>query len=226
MGALAQNGYFKQVGGRIDGTGLGAQRAAFPHIIYMDAENLVHLGRSQTALLHQKGCAVAAALFRRLEDQLYRTLQPGYQFLEYGGGTQLDGGMDIMAAGVHHAGILGGKGQLGALLQNGQRIHVSPQGDHGAFFATLDQTDHRGVILPALIGDAQTIQFGANHISGAEFVITQFGMGMNVTPYSDGMLCILFYQCQKFRFFHGCALLYSDWWSNRRIWSAISRRGV
>ena len=69
--------------------------------------------------------AAPAAFFGRLEDQVQRAgevARPG----QVARRAQQHGGVAVVAAGVHHAGVAAGVGQAGGLV-DGQRVHVGAQ---------------------------------------------------------------------------------------------------
>ena len=89
---------------------------------------------------HQRGPACLArrrTFFRRLKDELDRAWHLTLHRGEDAGNAELHGGVDIVAAGVHHSDVLaeercpdlGGERKRG-LLGYRQRIHVGADGDH------------------------------------------------------------------------------------------------
>jgi len=79
----------------------------------------------QPVLQHRDGAA--ASLFGRLEDQHHRPAEVGIGG-EIAGGSQQHGGVPVMTAGVHLAGIGRGVGDARLLFQR-QAIHVGTQAD-------------------------------------------------------------------------------------------------
>ena len=81
------------------------------------AENSIHMGIFQCAVGdHLLSAAVCRVLLRRLEQQLHATVKGVAKINQHLCDAQQHGGVGIVAAGMHDAGILRGKGQVGTLL--------------------------------------------------------------------------------------------------------------
>ena len=107
----------------------------------------------ERALLdHQRRTALLAgrrALLGRLEDELHGARQLGLHRAQHAGDPELHGGVDIVAARVHHADVLP---EVGApdlrrkrqvrLFGDGKRIHVGADRDDGTRTAAFEQRHH------------------------------------------------------------------------------------
>ena len=87
--------------------------------------------------------------------------------------------MAIMPAGVHLAGMAAGMGELVELLQR-QGVHIGPQADGTRAVAALDDADHPGLAQTTVHRDAPFGKFCSNHVGGAHFLKTKFGVGVQV----------------------------------------------
>ena len=124
-----------------DGTGTGQLHPD------MSTQQIVGI-INDTGLNHCIGAA--DAFLCRLEYHLYGTLQLLLQFREDFGYCQTDGGMTIMAAGMHTPVMDGGKALLQRLvssiggLPEIKGIHIEAQGNHRAVTGTLHGTYDTG----------------------------------------------------------------------------------
>ena len=105
------------------------------------------------------------------------------------GGYQLDGGVAVMAAGVHDAGVLGGEGEAGLLL-DGEGVNVAAEHDGLPRAAALQNAHHAGFQV-TLRGDAQGFQVVLNDPGGAEFLQPQLRMGVEVPAQGDKLIPLL-----------------------------------
>ena len=93
--------------------------------------------------------------------------------------------MGIVAAGVHHAGILRGEGQAG-LLDDGQGVHVGAEGDRGSFPPAADQGHNAVMGDPRLdLIDAHGPQVSGHLGRSPLLAVAQLGMGVEVAPPLD-----------------------------------------
>ena len=92
---------------------------------------------------------------------------------------QQHGGVAIVAASVHLAGMLAGMGKRVGFV-HGQGVHVGTQADAALAGAVFDEADHAGGAHAAVHFDAPTAELGGHQIGGAVFLKTQFRMGVNV----------------------------------------------
>lgn len=89
----------------------------------MLAEDGVHMGVLHDARRHQRPCAAGHGILAGLEDELHRT-RKGVPHMAQGlGRAQQHGGVQVVAAGVHDALRLAGKGHAGLLVDR-QRVDV------------------------------------------------------------------------------------------------------
>jgi hypothetical protein len=124
----------------------------------------------------------AAALFGRLEDQVDRAVEIALLGKVLGGCEQ-HGGMAVVAAGVHLAGVLAFVFERVVLL-HGQGVHVGAQANGaaaGAAVAPVHDADHAGGAHPTVDGDAPFRELAGHQIGGAHFFKAQFGVGVDVT---------------------------------------------
>ena len=98
-------------------------------------------------------------------------------------GAEQHGGVAVVAAGMHTARIFRSVGQAG-VFEDRQRVHVGAQGDglSRPVLPALDDPDNPGATDA---GDdlvaAEIPQFGGDRLGGAEYVLEQFGMLMQVS---------------------------------------------
>ncbi|VGP41018.1 hypothetical protein SB00610_02113 [Klebsiella quasipneumoniae subsp. similipneumoniae] len=113
----------------------------------MDGGKIVHL-------VHHAGghhrAGAAGTLFSRLENQFNDAIELGDILLEHMRQPQPDGGMPIVAAGVHHAGVAGGEMvAMGAmavivLLIEVEGVHVDAKGQGWAGTSGVERRHHAG----------------------------------------------------------------------------------
>ena len=181
MSAAAVHDDFEGVGGRHHGADARrelADRQARPivHTVDLaDGECLHH------AVLHHE-VAAAAAFFRRLEnhrDSASKIAGFGQIF----GRAEQHGGVAVVPAGVHEAGVLGGPG-LAAGLRDWQRVHVGAQADdRPVAAAALDEGDDARAANAGLDPvAAEFLQLVSDEARGLEHVEQQFGRLMQMPP--------------------------------------------
>ena len=120
----------------------------------------------------------------RLEHQLHRAGKLRRQVLQHRGDAEQRGGVDVVAAGVHQAGLRAGERQAGLLLDR-QRVHVGADGEHRAGAAALDQADDPGAADAGLVADAETGEFARDDAGGADLLEAEFRMGVDVAADLD-----------------------------------------
>jgi len=130
----------------------------------------------QAVLDHFAGAT--AALFGGLENQVHRTVKVAV-FGKVLGRSQQHGGVAIVAAGVHLAGMFAGVGE-GVELLHGQGVHVGAQGQCAAGGTGFHDADDTGSAHPAVDGNAPLCQLGGHHIRRANFLETQLRVGMDI----------------------------------------------
>ena len=121
-------------------------------------------------------------LFRRLEGQLHGAAELVLVVVEQPGHCEHGSGMAVMAAGVHHAGILAGIINAGLLLY-GEGIHVPPQKDGLAGLCALDGGQHAGLQAAGAPLDAVLVQLGLDGLAGLIFLAADFRMGMEMAAH-------------------------------------------
>ena len=127
----------------------------------------------------QQRPASAGELLRRLKHQPDPAGQRLPLLREKGGGPQQHGGVGVVAAGVHDAGDLGGKGQAGLLL-DGQGVHVRPQQHRGTGAAAANLSHHAGVPYRAE-GDGPGGQLLPYPAAGLKLLEPQLGLPVEGT---------------------------------------------
>src|SRR5215510_8387836 len=97
--------------------------------------------------------------------------------------------MHIVAAGMHDAGLRRFISQI-ILFLDGKSVHVSPQSNNAAsgIFSFYQAHNTRGG--HDLKRNTNALQFFLYKPAGFKFMITQFGMGMQVLPYVDMLLLV------------------------------------
>ena len=141
------------------------------------AEDGLHREFLEQAFLDHLACT-AAALFSRLEDQIDRAVEVALarQVL---GRRQQHGGVAVVAAGVHLAGVLAGVGEPVAFCHR-QRVHVRAQA-HGAIrSAVLDDAHHARRAQAAVHRDAPVGQRLRDQVAGALLLEAQLWVGVDV----------------------------------------------
>jgi hypothetical protein len=135
-----------------------------------------------TQLYHGLGAAVVFLV--GLEDELDRSMQMFPQLTEDHGHPQQVGRMAIVTTGVHLPRNNGFIVQAGVLL-DGQGIHVCPEHKGPARVGTLEDADDTGGF--DLLGDldSQFAQFIGHDSCSSEFLVSQFGVPVEVVPQFD-----------------------------------------
>ncbi len=126
----------------------------------------------------------AETFLGRLEHQLHRAGKLWRQLLQHRGDAEQRGGVDVVAAGMHQAGLRAGERQAGLLLDR-QRVHVGADRQHRARAAALDQADDAGLADAGLVGDAETGQFARDHAGGADLLEAELGVGVDIAADLD-----------------------------------------
>ena len=171
----------------------GVQRA--PDV---QAEDGVHT--VQHAVLHIVLRAVAD-LLGRLEDELH--LAAGQLILhvtEDLGRAQEHGHVVVMAAGVHDAVVLGGKGQAGALL-HGQGVDVGTEHDGLAGAAGVQRGDETGVVREGLDLQAHGLHVLDQGLGGLNLLEAQLRVLVVVSASLDDIRGVLLRKCSDVHFY-------------------------
>ena len=141
-------------------------------------------------LHHQRG----AALFARgrsflcgLKDELDAARELGLESSQNVGGSQEDGEMVVVAARVHHAGLLARplrgdvrlEGEVD-FLRDRKSVHVRSQRDHGTGESAAEQADDTGLRDAGLHLESQRAQFVGHDLPSADLAVPEFGMLVEV----------------------------------------------
>ena len=154
-------------GGGHHGAVMDHDGAGFQARPVMVAEHALAGELLEQAVLHHGGGA-AETFLGRLEDQVDRAGPAGIIQQEFGR-TKEGGGVAVMAAGVHLAGVPAGVWQVGR-LQDRQRVHVGAQAD-GAVGGTAGDAPHHAVAADAGVTfDAHGGQLLTDESGGGAFV--------------------------------------------------------
>ena len=182
MAAFATDGDFELIAGGHDGSWAdrqGADRHAGPVV---QTEYRVH-GEFVKQAVFDHLARAAATLFGGLEDQHHGAIE----MLVFGqmlGCCQQHGGVAVVAASVHLAGVFAGVGK-GIGFIDGQCVHVGTQADAAFAVAVFDDADHAGGAHATVNFNAPLGQLACHHIGGALFLETQFGVGVDVAAHSN-----------------------------------------
>ena len=124
----------------------------------------------------------ANAFLGRLEDEVDGAVEVAglRQVLRR---AEQHGGVAVMAAGMHAAGVLAGVRQAGR-LQDRQRVHIGAQSDRGLAVAVAQHANDAGLADAAMHLDAPFLQLARDEIRGAVFLQPEFGMGVDVSANS------------------------------------------
>ncbi len=146
------------------------------------AKHRLHRKALEQAVLDHLARA-AAALFGRLEDAHHRAVEIARAGQELRC-RQQHGGVAVVAAGVHLAGVLAGVGE-GVELGHRQGVEVGAQADHAAIpprVAAVDHPHHPGLAQAAMHLHAPGRQPRRHHVRRALLLKAQFGMRVQITP--------------------------------------------
>ncbi len=130
------------------------------------------------------GLHAADTLLGRLEHQLDGARELRRELLENRGNTDQRRCVDIVAAGMHQAGLGAGERQAGPLLDR-QRVHVGTDSQHRAGATALDQANDTGLADAGLVGDAKSREFACNDPGGTYFLEAEFRVGVDVAADFD-----------------------------------------
>ena len=107
--------------------------------------------------------------------------------MQHVGHAEQRGGVNVMPAGMHQAGLGARPGQIRAFL-NRQRVHIGANGQHRAGPAAIDDTDHAGLGDAGLMRNAHAGQLVGHHARGAYFLERQFRMRVQIAAHGDQVL--------------------------------------
>ena len=111
---------------------------------YVLPKDVAHGRIFQHALFYHQRRAAGQTFLAGLKHELHAAFELAFQLIEDASHTQQRGRVHIVAAGVHHAGVGRFVGHVVG-FRNGQRVHVSPQGNGGAAGLAFNQGHHAGV---------------------------------------------------------------------------------
>ncbi len=190
VAALAPDGDVKLVARRHHRARAHRERAGRVTRPVVHAENGFH-GKAveEPVLDHLAGAS--AAFFGRLEDQVDRAIKGSLACQHLRGGEQ-HGGVPVVAAGMHLAGMLTGMGK-GVEFGHGQRVHVGAQAHApaaGAAIATMHHAHHAGHAQPTVYFNPPLGQLGGHDVGGSDLLVAQLGVGMQVAPDLGQALCL------------------------------------
>ena len=140
-------------------------------------------------------CDVTAAsdrclFFGWLEDQLDSPLDLGLHLVQYGGRSEENCHVAVMAAGVHLAFVLRGEGKS-CLLGDGQCIHVRTESDGLAGLLAFDRAKDGSAKEACLEWDAELFELFLN-VEGCLFFFTgDFRVGMEMAAPCHDLWCDL-----------------------------------
>jgi len=135
----------------------------------------------EAVLHHLQGAA--QAFLGRLEDQVQGAVE-GAGLGQAAGGGEQGGGVAVVTAGVHASRVLAGVVEAGA-LQDRQGVHVGADAQHLAAAAGAQGADHPGAAQAAMDLVAPAGEGGGHQVAGALFLVTQFGMAVDVAAQGD-----------------------------------------
>ena len=142
----------------------------------MHTEDGVHA--LQSAPLHIL-LRFTADFLGHLEDELDGTMEFVPVGLKNPGRAQKHGGVAVVAAGVHDAGVYAAIGLTGILL-NGQGVNVRPEHDGLAGLAAGDGTDAAGNPIEELDGNPDGFQLSFNKTGRLHLVLAQLRVSMEM----------------------------------------------
>jgi hypothetical protein len=145
--------------------------------------NTASTGKALEQPVGDHGLGAAAAFFGGLEDQHRGAVEvaPRGQVARRG---QQHGGVAVMAAGVHQAGVAAGMGKAVGFVHR-QRVHVGAQADGaaaGPAVAPVHDAHHAGAPQAAVQRDAPSGQLRGHQVRRALFLEAQLGVGVDVAP--------------------------------------------
>ena len=140
-------------GGGHGGAGFEADGARGVGVGIVEADDHVGLAEALVEVVGEHGLGAVDGLFGGLADDHEGAVPGGLVCGEGAGGADEDGGVDVVAAGMHHADLLAGLvlggdvgGVVGAgLLDDGECVHVAADEEGGAGSVFEDADDAEGV---------------------------------------------------------------------------------
>ncbi|OIQ78272.1 hypothetical protein GALL_400220 [mine drainage metagenome] len=191
--AFAVKGDFEVVARCHHGTGTGGEMTDSRARPVVQAKHRLHRELlKQPVLDHLAG--TATAFFCWLENQVDRAVKVFVRG-QVLGGCQQHGGVPVVAAGVHFAGLRAGVSEAVGFVHR-QGVHIGAQTYGPVGRAVFDDADHTGGTQPALHRDTPRREFLRHDIGRALFFKAQLGVGVNVATQGG----------------HGSALLNNFWY--------------
>ena len=161
----------------------GEAAAAHPNRPHRQARKHMHAKQGPhplhgACLPHPAG--PLGCLLRRLKQQAHPARQPIRPAGQQPPHPKANGGVNVMAAGMHQALLAGGIGKMGALL-DGQGIHVGAQGDQRSLLRAQFR-DHPRAAHPFAHLPAPAAQLARHQRGRLLLMATQLGVAMDMTP--------------------------------------------
>ena len=134
--------------------------------------------------------ALAADLLGHLENQLHGAAKLIALLHQHTGRAQQHGGVAVVPAGMHYAGVYAGVGHLVFLL-HGQSIDIGAQHHGFAGLCAVNGAHAPGNALKGLHLHADFFQLGANEFCGFDLLAAQLGVGVQPAPGLDHIVLLL-----------------------------------
>ena len=177
VGAFAGDDDLEGVGGGEDGARANADLTDGHAGPVVQAEDGV-AGEAFEESVLDHGATATEGFFGGLEDEVKGAVEVLVGGEVFGGGQQ-DGGVAVMAAGMHAAGVAGVVAE-GVGFLHGQGIHVGADADAAGAVAAFEGADDASLAQAGGDFIAPFAQFVGYQGGGAGLFETQFGMGMDV----------------------------------------------
>lgn len=177
VGAFAGDDDLEGVGGGEDGAGTDADLTDGHAGPVVKAEDGV-AGEAFEESVLDHGATATKGFFGGLEDEVEGAVEVLVGGEVFGGGQQ-DGGVAVMAAGMHATGVAGVVAE-GVGFLHGQGIHVGADADAAGAVAAFEGADDASLAQAGGDFIAPFAQFVGYQGGGAGLFETQFGMGMDV----------------------------------------------
>ena len=175
---------------RRHGRALAQQQLALAkarHVVH--GKNRIARKALKQAVFHHLA-RTAQAFFGRLKNQVQGSVKAcavGQVF----GRSQQHGGVAVVAAGVHQAGVAAGIGQAGRLVDR-QRVHVGAQAQPARTRAALELPHHARAAQAASNGVAPALQPLGHQVTGAKLLKTDFWVLVDVAAQRREGICACF----------------------------------
>ena len=177
MATVAADFNFKAAGAGHDRAGHHchlADRNARP---VMQAEHRLHRKLLEQAVFDHHG-GTAFRFLRWLENEHHRAVEIGLR-RQMPCRTEQHGGMPVVAAGVHLAGLFRVVRKFIQFCQR-QGVHVRPQADHARRVTCLEYAHHAGFRQAAMHFQTVAFQFARHDVGGARFLKGQLRMRVQI----------------------------------------------